>query len=79
MADTQHDYVRGEQEINEQVSTFALFNGLTKWGSLITIVSIALFTLWFRPGGDLFQGLIAAVVLSVAGFFVLRGKPADKH
>ncbi|MES2721653.1 MAG: aa3-type cytochrome c oxidase subunit IV, partial [Pseudomonadota bacterium] len=28
------EYHRGEMDISEQVATFHLFNGLTKWGSL---------------------------------------------
>ena len=28
------EYHRGEMDISEQVATFNLFNGLTKWGSL---------------------------------------------
>lgn len=78
-ASDSHDHVRGSQEIGEQESTFALFNGMTKWGSLITAVLVLFFTLWFRPGGDILQAFGGALVLSVAGFFALRSKPAAKH
>lgn len=75
-AHTHHDHVHGDQDIREQEATFALFGFLTKWGSLATAVLIVLFTLWFRPGGGLLQGLGGAVVLAVVGVFVLKSKPA---
>ncbi len=80
MADPHHDsdaYVRGSQEIGEQESTFDAFMGMTKWGSLAIAVLLVFLTLWFQPGGSLMTGLITAVVLSVAGFFML--KSAKKH
>ena len=78
-ASDSHDYVRGSQEIGEQMSTFALFGGLIKWGSLSSAVLMLFCTLWFRPGGDFFQGLIAAVVLTAVGVYVLRAKRAADH
>lgn len=82
MADPHHPdshdaYVRGSQEISEQTSTFTLFMGLAKWGSLVIAALLLLLTLWFQPGGSLFTGLIAAVVMLVAGWFFLKSKP--KH
>lgn len=79
MADPHHaadDYQRGSQEINEQVSTFDLFIGLTKWGSLATAVCVLFLTVWFMPNGGFFGALVASVVVSVAGFFALKSKPA---
>jgi len=79
MADPHHaeahdDYVRGSQEISEQASTFTLFMGLAKWGSLATAVSILFLVLWFQPGGSFIAGAIAAIVLLVVGIFALRSK-----
>jgi len=73
-ADAHDDYVRGSQEISEQESTFDLFMGLTKWGSLLTAASILHLVLWFQPGGSFIAGAIAAVAMLVIGFFALRKK-----
>ncbi len=80
MADPHHasdSYVRGSQEISEQESTFDAFMGMTKWGSLAIAVLLFFLTLWFQPGGSLMTAFIASVVLSVAGFFML--KSPKKH
>ena len=80
MADPHHasdSYVRGSQEISEQESTFDAFMGMTKWGSLAIAVLLVVLTLWFQPGGSLMTAFIAAVVMSVAGFFFL--KSGKKH
>ena len=70
-----HDYQRGSQDISEQVSTFHLVMGLTKWGSLYIAATLLLLTIWWMPrGGSFFTGLIAAVVLVVVGTFFLREK-----
>ena len=66
------DYVHGSQEISEQESTFDAFMVLTKWGSLVISALLVLLVLWFQPGGSLITGLIAAVVLTVAGYFLLK-------
>lgn len=71
-------YLRGSQEISEQASTWELFVSLTKWGSLATAVAVLFLTLWFMPGGGFLPGLVAAVALSVAGWWFLRSKP-DAH
>ena len=80
MADPHHapdEYVHGSQEISEQESTFDAFVGLTKWGSLIISATLLFLTIWFQPGGSFIGGAIAAVVLLVAGFFIL--KSGKKH
>ncbi|HEV7229306.1 aa3-type cytochrome c oxidase subunit IV [Brevundimonas sp.] len=69
-------YQRGSQEISEQVSTFHLVMGLTKWGSLAIAAVLLLLTIWFMPNGNLFGGLIAAGALVAIGVFALRDKPA---
>jgi hypothetical protein len=72
------DYVRGSQEISEQVSTFHLFMAMAKWGSLVIAALLAFLTLWFMPSGSFIGGAIAMVVMLVAGWFFLREKP-DAH
>ena len=70
------DYVRGSQEISEQVSTYALFQNLAKWGSLLTAAVLLFLTLAFMHGGSIITGLIAGIGLFVVGWFFLRAKPA---
>ena len=79
MAAPQHndDYVRGSQEISEQISTWHLFLALSKWGSLVIAAVLLFLTIWFQPGGSFIGGAIAAIVLLVVGFFALRSKPAS--
>jgi xanthine/uracil/vitamin C permease (AzgA family) len=76
--DAHDDYVRGSQEISEQESTFGAFVGLTKWGSLIISASLLFLTIWFQPGGAFIPAAISAVVLLVAGFFMLKS-PRKSH
>jgi len=65
-------YQRGTMAVNEQVSTWNLFMGLAKWGSL-AIASIILFlVMWFQPGGSFMLALISGVVVFAAGFFFLK-------
>ena len=73
-ADAHDDYVRGSQEISEQASTFSLFMGLAKWGSLLTAATLAFLVLWFQPGGSFIGGAITAVVILIAGGWFLRSK-----
>ena len=78
-ADAHDDYVRGSQEISEQASTFSLFMGLAKWGSLLTAVTLVFLVLWFQPGGSFIGGAITAVVVLVAGFFFLKSGKKSSH
>tara|TARA_R110002124_G_scaffold215496_1_gene381447 strand:+ start:1459 stop:1710 length:252 start_codon:yes stop_codon:yes gene_type:complete len=71
-----HAYVHGSQAIDEQKATFGLFITLAKWGSLVIAALLTLLTLWFQPGGSFVAGIISAVVLLVAGWLMLRSKPA---
>lgn len=79
-APADHDaeaYQRGAMPIEEQQATWALFGGLTKWGSLAVACALLLLTVWFMPrGGGFLPGVIAAVVLAVAGWWFLREKPS---
>lgn len=81
-ADAQHShdaYARGTQEISEQVATFNLFQGLTKWGSLAVAAVLAFLTVWFMPGGSFIAGFIVAAVLLVGGGFFLRSGKSEAH
>lgn len=66
-------YVHGQMSIEEQTATWALVQGMFKWGSLAIAALLLFLTLWFQPGGSFFAGAIAAVVLLVAGWFFLKG------
>lgn len=70
------DYQRGSQEISEQVATYALFQGMAKWGSLATAAVLLFLTLSFMYGGSIITGLIAGVALFAVGWFFLRSKPS---
>lgn len=78
-ADAHDDYVRGSQKIDEQASTFNLFVGLAKWGSLLTAATLVFLVLWFQPGGSFIGGAITAVVVLVAGFFFLKSGKKSSH
>ena len=78
-ADAHDNYVRGSQEISEQASTFDLFVGLAKWGSLLTAATLVFLVLWFQPGGSFIGGAITAVVVLVAGFFFLKSGKTSSH
>jgi uncharacterized membrane protein len=60
--------------ISEQAWTWSLFMGLTKWLSLATAVVILFLTVWFAVGAGFVAAFISGVVLSVAGFFMLKSK-----
>ncbi|MGH6909306.1 MAG: aa3-type cytochrome c oxidase subunit IV, partial [Phenylobacterium sp.] len=47
MAGPASDYHRGEMDIHEQVSTFNLVMGMTKWGSLILASFLLFIVIWF--------------------------------
>ena len=75
-----HDvYVRGTQHIEEQASTFALFMGMAKWGSLLIAALLTFLVMWFQPAGSFFGGVIAAAVLLVAGWWFLKSGKKAQH
>ena len=73
------EYHRGEMDIQEQVSTFNLFNALTKWGSLHIAALLVLLVVWFCTPGGFLPGLISAAVMVALGVVFLRDKPAAEH
>ncbi|MDO8902453.1 MAG: aa3-type cytochrome c oxidase subunit IV [Phenylobacterium sp.] len=79
MGEQASDYHRGEMEIQEQVATYNLFMGLTKWGSLALVSVLLLFIVWFCTPGGFMAGLISAVVTAVLGVLLLREKPGQAH
>jgi hypothetical protein len=73
------EYHRGEMDISEQVATFHLFNGMTKWGSLALAALLALLVLWFCTPAGFLAGFVTAAVMVVVGVIVLREKPEAAH
>ncbi len=74
MAGTPSDYQRGNMDIAEQVSTFHLVMGLTKWGSLYISAGLLFFTLLFCTHTGFVGSAISAVVMVVLGTLLLRDK-----
>ena len=70
------DHTRGEMNIVEQVSTFHLVMGMTKWGSLAIAAAVLWLVLWFCTDTGFLGATVAALVLTVLGVFFLREKPA---
>jgi thiamine transporter ThiT len=79
MADAASDYHPGDQNISEQVATYKVFGGLTKWGSLTVGTLVLMLTLWFCLGVGFLGGLIPGLVVAVAGGLFLRSKPSQDH
>jgi len=73
------EYHRGDMDISEQVATFNLFNGLTKWGSLATAALLLLLVLWFCTPAGFLGAFISAAVLAGLGVVFLREKPEAAH
>ena len=73
------EYHRGEMDISEQVATFNLFNGMTKWGSLALAALLSLLVLWFCTPAGFGGGFVVAVVVTVLGVALLREKPEAGH
>jgi len=73
------DYHRGEMDVSAQASTYRLFMGLTKWGSLHIAVILVFLTLWFCAHAGFFRSLIAALVLMVIGIVALRNRKGGGH
>ena len=73
------EHTRGEMNITEQVSTFHLVMGLTKWGSLAIAAAVLWLVLWFCTAAGFLGATVAAVVLTAVGIVLLREKPAAAH
>lgn len=74
MAEQASDYHRGEMDIHEQVATYDLVMGLTKWGSLAIAALVLFLTLWFCTGAGFLGALVSTAVLIAVGVLVLRGR-----
>lgn len=79
MAGPASDYQRGEMDIQEQVSTFNLIMGLTKWGSLIFASLLLFLVIWFCTKAGFVSGFVSGAVLLALGIVLLRAKPQAAH
>ncbi len=79
MGEQASDYKRGEMQIQEQLATYQLFMGMTKWGSLAVTAFLLLFTVWLCTPLGFMGGLISTVVTIVIGIMLLRDKPDQAH
>jgi len=79
MAGPASDYHRGDMDIHEQASTFNLFMGMTKWGSLAVAASLIFLVIWFCTTGGFLAGLVTGLVVLALGVAALREKPAEAH
>jgi hypothetical protein len=68
------DYHRGEMNIDEHVSTYALFMKLTKWGSLYLAAILMTLVLWFCTATGFLGAIITGGVILVLGTLVLGEK-----
>jgi hypothetical protein len=79
MAGQASDYHRGEMDIQEQVSTFHLVMGITKWGSLVLASFLLFIVLWFCTGAGFIGAFITGAVVAVLGIALLRSRGDAEH
>ena len=66
------EYKKGSMDIHEQEASFALFMGIAKWGSLITVVTLLFFIVWICvKGAGLITAALIALAVAVIGSFIL--------
>ena len=73
------EYHRGEMDIQEQTATFAMFNGLTKRGSLALAGLLTWLVLWFCTPTGFLGATAVGIVVTVIGVVVLKEKPEADH
>lgn len=71
------EYHRGDMDIHEQTSTYHLFVMLAKWGSLALAALLIFLVLAFCTPTSFLGSLAVGVIVSVAGYFVLREHPSE--
>ena len=79
MAEHASDYHRGQMDVAAQASTYRLFMGMTKWGSLYLAALLIFLVLWFCTGVGFLGALVTGLVVLVLGIAVLRDKPQTPH
>jgi hypothetical protein len=79
MAGKASEYHRGEMDIHEQVATFHLVMGITKWGSLLIASALLALVLWFCTGAGFLTGVISGGVVLGLGILLLRERGGEGH
>ena len=79
MAGPASDYHRGEMDISEQVSTFHLIMGFTKWGALILAAFLLFITMWFCTSAGFLGAFVTAAIVLVLGILLLRERAGAGH
>ena len=79
MAGKASAYHRGDMDIHEQVATFHLVMGITKWGCVGLAAILAWLVLWFCTSAGFWAGLVTAAVIVGLGVTLLRSRPEGEH
>jgi hypothetical protein len=79
MAGQASDYHRGDMEIQEQVSTFHLVMGITKWGSVVLASLLLFLVLWFCTHTGFVGSFITGAIVLILGIVLLRERKAAAH
>jgi hypothetical protein len=72
-------HTHGDMDIKAHEASFHAFILMSKWGSLTVATGVLFLVLWFCTGAGFGAALIAAIVVAVLGFLVLREKAAPAH
>ncbi|CAN5310422.1 hypothetical protein BH09PSE2_BH09PSE2_06330 [soil metagenome] len=77
----QSGFTPGEMPIEEQTSTYHVFDGLVRWGSLVVGCIVLMLAITFCTPLGFVTGAIFTLVLAGAGALFLKGKPtsAETH
>jgi len=78
MAEHGSDYHHGQMDIHEQESSFQLFVGMTKWGSVFLAALLLFLTLWFCTKTGFLGALVSGVAVTAVGVLLLRDN-SDAH
>lgn len=78
--DSHGDYVHGEMDIHQHQASYELFGNFTKWGSLILAVFLVFVVLLTCvPAAGFFTAAIAAIVVAIVGWLMLKKKADPIH
>ena len=72
-------YVHGEMDIHQNQHSYELFANLTKWCSLHIATALVFLVILTCTNLGLMTAIIAAVVVLVLGFTLLKKKPDASH
>ena len=67
-----HEYHHGDQDIAENKAMYSAFVGASKWSSLWLAAGLTALVVWFCTGQGFLPGAIAAVVILILGYMLLR-------